>query len=202
MKKVMLFLGGFILISNALLAQEQTEETPKDNTIKGQFETLIRKSTNYRQAGKKYEVIRLIELEALQKGILDSISTINSNTIELKSTIAENETSISSLNAKLDETTKNLAQLTKEKDSMSFFGANVPKASYKIIVWCIIFGLLAFLLFFIYRFKNSNFLTQQAKSALVDVETEYEQHRRRSLEREQKVSRQLQDEINKNKKGV
>jgi len=57
-------------------------------------------------------------------------------------------------------------------------------------------------LFFIYRFKNSNFLTQQAKSALTDVEAEFEQHRRRSLEREQKISRELQDVINKNKKGA
>ena len=198
MKKIIIFLGGLLLIINPLKAQENTEDT----SIKGQFETIIRKSTNYRQGGKRYEVVRLLELEALRKNILDSISTANKNIINLRATIAENETSISSLNTKLDETTKNLNQLTEEKDSMSFFGAMVSKGTYKLIVWSIIFGLLAFLLFFIYRFKNSNFLTQQAKSALTDVEAEFEQHRRRSLEREQKISRELQDVINKNKKGA
>ena len=198
MKKIILFLGGLLLAINPLKAQEQTEDT----SISAQFETIIRKSTNYRQAGKRYEVVRLLELEALRKNILDSISTANKSIIDLRATIAENETSISSLNTKLDETTKNLSQLTEEKDSMSFFGAMVSKGTYKLIVWSIIFGLLAFLLFFIYRFKNSNFLTQQAKSALTDVETEFEQHRRRSLEREQKISRELQDVINKNKKGA
>jgi len=198
MKKIILFLGGLLLAINPLKAQEQTEDT----SISAQFETIIRKSTNYRQAGKRYEVVRLLELEALRKNILDSISTANKSIIDLRATIAENETSISSLNTKLDETTKNLNQLTEEKDSMSFFGAMVSKGTYKLIVWSIIFGLLAFLLFFIYRFKNSNFLTQQAKSALTDVETEFEQHRRRSLEREQKISRELQDVINKNKKGA
>ncbi|GMN09145.1 hypothetical protein MTsPCn9_03990 [Croceitalea sp. MTPC9] len=202
MKKIILFLGGLWLMSNPLNTYAQSQENQDDSSINSQFETLIRKSTNYRQAGKRYEVVRLIELEALRKNILDSISTSNSNIIELKSTIAENETNISSLNAKLDETTKNLNQLTEEKDSMSFFGAMVSKGTYKLIVWSIIFGLLSFLLFFIYRFKNSNFLTQQAKSALADVEEEFEQHRRRALEREQKISRQLQDEINKNKKGA
>jgi preprotein translocase subunit SecF len=198
MKKIIILLGGLLLAINPLKAQEQTEDT----SINTQFETIIRKSTNYRQGGKRYEVVRLLELEALRKNILDSISTSNNNIVNLRATIAENETSISSLNTKLDETTKNLTQLTEEKDSMSFFGAMVSKGTYKLIVWSIIFGLLAFLLFFIYRFKNSNFLTQQAKSALTDVETEFEQHRRRSLEREQKISRELQDVINKNKKGA
>jgi preprotein translocase subunit SecF len=198
MKKIIILLGGLLLAINPLKAQEQTEDT----SINTQFETIIRKSTNYRQGGKRYEVVRLLELEALRKNILDSISTSNNNIVSLRATIAENETSISSLNTKLDETTKNLTQLTEEKDSMSFFGAMVSKGTYKLIVWSIIFGLLAFLLFFIYRFKNSNFLTQQAKSALTDVETEFEQHRRRSLEREQKISRELQDVINKNKKGA
>lgn len=198
MKKIIILLGGLLLAINPLNAQEQTEDT----SINTQFETIIRKSTNYRQGGKRYEVVRLLELEALRKNILDSISTSNNNIVGLRATIAENETSISSLNTKLDETTKNLNQLTEEKDSMSFFGAMVSKGTYKLIVWSIIFGLLAFLLFFIYRFKNSNFLTQQAKSALTDVETEFEQHRRRSLEREQKISRELQDVINKNKKGA
>jgi septal ring factor EnvC (AmiA/AmiB activator) len=202
MKKTIFLLGGLLLMANPLKAQTQSTQIQDDPSINGQFETIIRKSTNYRQAGKRYEVVRLLELEALRKNILDSISTSNANITDLRATIAENETAISSLNTKLDETTKNLNQLTEEKDSMSFFGIMVSKGTYKLIVWSVIFGLLAFLLFFIYRFRNSNFLTQQAKSALSDVEAEFEQHRRRSLEREQKISRELQDEINKNKKGA
>jgi septal ring factor EnvC (AmiA/AmiB activator) len=201
MKKTIFLLGGLLLMANPLKAQTQSTQIQDDPSINGQFETIIRKSTNYRQAGKRYEVVRLLELEALRKNILDSISTSNANITDLRATIAENETAISSLNTKLDETTKNLNQLTEEKDSMSFFGIMVSKGTYKLIVWSVIFGL-AFLLFFIYRFRNSNFLTQQAKSALSDVEAEFEQHRRRSLEREQKISRELQDEINKNKKGA
>jgi hypothetical protein len=43
-------------------------------------------------------------------------------------------------------------------------------------------------------------VTKEAKRKLEDIETEFEDHRRIALEREQKVRRQLQDEINKNKK--
>ena len=202
MKKVVILIGCLLVAANALNAQEKNSKKPEDTSINGQFETIIRKSTNYRQGGKRYEVVRLLELEAMRENILDSISTSNKNIVNLRATIAENETSINTLNTKLDETTKNLITLTEEKDSLSFFGAMVSKGTYKLIVWSIIFGLLGYLLFFIYRFKNSNFLTQQAKSALADVENEFEQHRRRALEREQKISRQLQDEINKSRKGA
>ncbi len=200
MKNFLLFFSGVLLYFNTLNAQE--EPTVDDMTIKGQFETLVRKSTNYRQGGKRYEVVRLLELEAFQKNVLDTISAANNNISELQATIAKNETTLSSLNTKLDETSKKLGEVTSEKDSMSFFGLMVSKGSYKLIVWSIIFGLLVLFVLFVYKFKNSNALTQLAKANLADVEMEFEEHRRRALEREQKISRKLQDEINKNKKGA
>jgi hypothetical protein len=66
-------------------------------------------------------------------------------------------------------------------------------------MWSIIAGLFAFLLLFIYKFKGSNSSTREAKLRLDEVETEFEDHRRNALEREQKVRRQLQDELNKHK---
>ena len=201
MKKFLLVFICTVFCVITINAQEE-QTTTNDNTVKGQFETLIRKSTNYRQGGKRYEVVRLLELEAFQRNILDTIRVANTNIGELQATISENETALNSLNTRLDDTSKKLIELTAEKDSMSFFGVMVSKGTYKLIVWCIIFGLLIFLVLFIYKFKNSNTLTQQAKLALSDVEGEFEDHRRRALEREQKISRKLQDEINKNKKST
>lgn len=201
MKNLTIVLFVLSAFSYTLNAQNSSTSTPEDNSIQGQFETIIRKSTNYRQNGKRYEVVRLIELNALQKNVLDTIKTANGTIATLQATIAENETAISSLNAKLDETSNNLEKITEEKDSMPFFGSLVSKSTYKLIVWSIIVGLLIFLTFFILKFRSSNALTLQAKSALADLEEEYEQHRRRALEREQKISRELHDERNKNKKS-
>lgn len=201
MKTLSILFVGLLTSTMALQAQsKQNQTTPEDLTVKGQFETIIKRSTNYRQNGKRYEVVRLLELNALQKNVLDSLQSNNATITSLRATIAENETAISSLNTKLDETTKNLTTITEEKDSMPFFGSLVSKSTYKLIVWSIIIGLLILLAFFIFRFKNSNILTQQAKTALADLEEEYEQHRRRALEREQKISRELHDERNKNRK--
>ncbi|MEW2922338.1 tRNA (guanine-N1)-methyltransferase [Muricauda sp. ANG21] len=196
------------LIALALLApyfssfaQEEETSENQDMTIKGQFEEMERKSTNYRSGnGVPYEVIRLASLNEVKSNIFDTINTANKAIKDLSATIVANKAEIEDLNAKLQDTTNKLNTVTEEKDSISFFGALISKGTYNFILWSIIFALLLFLLFFIYRFKNSNFLTQQAKSALADLEQEYEQHRRRALEREQKISRQLQDELNKQKK--
>lgn len=185
-----------------LTAQEDDTPVSGNQSLKEQFEELERKSTNYRSGnGVPYEVIKLSGLNELKANIFDTINTANKTIKDLSATITANTAEIESLNSKLQETTNKLNEVTEEKDSISFFGALISKGTYNFILWSIIFGLLLLLLFFIYRFRNSNFLTQQAKSALAELEEEYENHRRRALEREQKISRQLQDELNKQKKA-
>ena len=200
MKRIQIVLTITLLVSLLTIsAQEQNPEETTDKTLVTQFEELEIKSGNYSANGVRYEVVRIGDLYRIKSNIFDSINTANASIKNLTATITSNKAEIVDLNAKLLETTNNLNKVTKEKDSMSFFGALVSKGTYKLILWGVIVGLLLFLLFFIYRFRNSNFLTQQAKSALADLEKEYEDHRRRALEREQRINRQLQDELNKQK---
>ncbi|MEM7381669.1 MAG: tRNA (guanine-N1)-methyltransferase [Bacteroidota bacterium] len=178
----------------------QQELSLDKGNIDSQFDFIYKKSGNYRAEGKRYEVVRVINLDKLRKNVIDSINAANAKKSELNATIATHEATITSLNNKLEDTTSNLNSVTAEKDSMSFLGLQVSKGTYNGILWTIIAGLLALLLLFIYKFRRSNILTQLAKYNLSELETEYEDHRRRALEREQRISRQLQDEINKYKK--
>ncbi|MEK6154346.1 tRNA (guanine-N1)-methyltransferase [Flavobacteriaceae bacterium 3-367] len=198
-----LFIVIALLTFNLQFAQETDGENLSldQGPISSQFEYLIKKSGNYRAEGKRYEVVRVIYLDKLRQNVLDSLNAANKIKGELNATISGHESTISSLNSKLLETSNSLTSVTEEKDSMSFFGALVSKSTYNFILWTIIGGLLLMLLLFIYKFRNSNILTQEAKTTLSELEVEYEQHRRRALEREQKISRQLQDEINKYKKS-
>jgi len=198
------FVVLFSLALVSVTAQETVATDPvlslDTGSIDNQFQYIYKKSGNYRADGKRYEVIRVISLDKLRKNVLDSLSGYNSRISELKTTIAGNESTINSLNSKLTETTTSLEGVTEEKDSMSFLGMSVSKVSYNTILWSIIAGLLALMLLFMFKFKRSNILTQEAKSSLSELEEEYEDHRRRALEREQKINRQLQDERNKQKK--
>lgn len=181
--------------------QEEDELSLDGGTIESQFQYLYKNSGNYNADGRRYEVVRIINLDKLRDNVLDSINAANTTRTQLKATISGHESTINSLNEQLKETTDNLTSVTEEKDSMAFLGIQVSKGTYNFILWTIILGLLLLLLLFIYKFRRSNFLTQEAKANLSDLESEYEDHRRRALEREQRISRQLQDEINKYRKS-
>ena len=141
------------------------------------------------------------EPEASSQNVSDTLNLLTKKNAELLTKINENDKTINSLNQKLSETSNNLTSVTEEKDNMSFLGILISKGAYSAILWTIITSLFLLLLFFIYKFRSSNNLTQVAKTNLAELEVEYEEHRRRALEREQKISRQYQDEINKNKKA-
>lgn len=196
---VILFAAFTITFANSL-AQNNTIKTINNGTLKEQYQILLDKSGNYNANGNRYKVIKLITLNNFNANITDSLDIAAKTIVELKNNLAENATALEALKSKLNETSTQLTTLTNEKDSMTFIGALVSKGTYKAIMWSAVFALLFALVFFIYKFRKSNYITTQAKESLATLENEYEQHRRRALEREQKISRELHDERNKNRK--
>lgn len=187
---------AFIFIfTQSIIAQENLPEQP--NTVENQFNELYKKSNNY----QIYKVIKKNEYLRLQKSILDSIKVIKTDAASKQVKINEQQKSITELQTKIDTLNSDLATSIGKEDAISFIGIPLNKATYNTIVWGIIFALLAGLAFFIYRFNNSNVVTKETKSLLADTEEEFEQYKRKSIEKEQKLRRQLQDEINK-QRGV
>lgn len=187
----------FSIISLITYAQDSTEPVMSldDGPIDNQFQYVIKKSGNYQE----YEVIKKVWINKLRKNVADSLNKIKLEINQLNNQINTQQGEISGLKSQLSTTNGNLEQTTKEKESISFFGNLIKKGLYKTIMWGIVAVLTVLLLTFIYKFRNSNIITQEARSSLSDLEEEFEQHRGRSLEREQKLSRQLQDELNKQK---
>src|SRR3546814_14452664 len=63
-------------------------------------------------------------------------------------------------------------------------------------MWGVILWLGALLLFFIYRYKRNHIVTAEAMRNLEETRQEFETHRKKALEREQKLNRRLPDELN------
>ncbi|HPF96843.1 MAG: tRNA (guanine-N1)-methyltransferase [Flavobacteriaceae bacterium] len=187
------------LFSIQLLSAQETNEDQlslNEGTLDNQFEYVIQKSNNYQD----YKVIKKTWLYALKAHTMDSLKAIQSDLKNTQATVDSQAKEISDLKNNLTSTQSTLDFTNKEKDSMSLFGIQMSKSGYNILLWGIIGILLALLGFFIYKFKNSNTITKESKKALADIELEFEEHRKVALEREQKVRRQLQDELNKQKK--
>lgn len=199
---LLLFLTFFTVHIHAQNETTNTNETLSldSGTIESQFEYLTTKSNGWRdERGQRYEVIRVQWIEKLKNNTIDSLKAIQKTLQDTNMVVATQHDEIARLKTDLASTQGNLEQTKIEKDNMSLFGIQMSKSGYNGLMWSIILGLLVIALFFIYKFKNSNAITQEANKSLAETESEFEEHRRVALEREQKVRRQLQDEIIKNK---
>ena len=171
-------------------------------TIDNQFEYILKRSGNFKGTnGQPYEAVKRSMFLALRAHTMDSLRTVHKNLAETQTVVKTQAKEISGLKANLSNTQTDLDTTNSEKNNMALFGMQMSKINYNVLMWSIIGGLLALLLLFIYKFKNSNAITREANHNLAEIEEEFEDHRRTALEREQKVRRQLQDEINKQKKG-
>lgn len=199
---VILIVTFSLQLSNSQTNISDTDEQYSLNSgnIDSQFEYIFRKSGNFKGTnGQKYEAVKQAWLLKLKANVLDSLKTTYKNLENSKVTVNNQVKEIEDLKAKLGNTQTTLDQTNSEKNNMALLGMQTSKTNYNVIMWSIIAALTGLLLFFIFKFKGSNSATRDAKHKLEEVETEFEEHRRVALEREQKVRRQLQDEINKNK---
>ncbi|HHB78674.1 MAG TPA: tRNA (guanine-N1)-methyltransferase [Saprospiraceae bacterium] len=161
--------------------------------IADQFQFLYTRSNNY----QNYKVIKREWLNKLKSHVVDSLNTFKKDLADERLLVGTQKDEIDALNSKLTKANETINTLENEKSSVRFLGMQMNKNAYKGLVWTIIGGLLGTLLFFIYRFKNSNTVTVTTKNHLEELRTEFEAYKKRALEREQKVRRELQNVLNK-----
>ncbi|MCX7547465.1 tRNA (guanine-N1)-methyltransferase [Xanthomarina sp. F1114] len=191
-------LFALCIISFNTYAQNQTDDEKlslSSGNIDNQFDYVIKRSNNYQD----YKVVKANWLYTLKSHTLDSLKAIQIQLDSTKLVIKNQADEMASLKTNLTNTQQDLEKTTDEKNNMALFGLQMSKSNYNVLMWSIIGVLLACLLLFIYKFKNSNVVTNEAKKALSEIEDEFDEHRKVALEREQKVRRQLQDELNKQK---
>ena len=188
-----------LFISFPIFAQTETDTEPKPSldggTLESQFDYLYRRSSSYQE----YKVVKKTSYQKIKSNVLDSMTVLKKDLSDTKKLVEVQGNEIKSLKEDLQTTNNNLTAVTKEKDNIKFLGMPMTKSSYNTLLWSIIFSLVALLLFFIFKFRSSNAITTQAQDLLADTEKEFEAYKAKALEREQKVRRELQDELNKQK---
>ena len=179
----------------------QTNMSLENATIETQFDYVLSKSGDFIGSnGQMYEAVKLSLFQTLRAHTLDSLNTAHKTLANAQAIVKLQANQIDSLQTTLSKTKSDLESLTSKKNSMSFLGLQMSKIWYNILIFTIILSLLALLILFVFKFKYSNVVTKNAEKALKDTEEAFENHRKTALEREQKVRRQLLDEINKQKK--
>ena len=146
-------------------------------------------------------MIKRSEFVSFQKNILDSVVNLKKDLVTKQLRIENHSKSSNALKEEIKSLKENLSLSIEKEDAISLLGMSLKKGTYNSILWGIISLLLIALSFFIFKFSNSYVVTKEAKDSLTDVENEFEHYKKKSIEKEQKLRRQLQDEINK-QRGV
>lgn len=181
-----------LTIVSCFITQAQNPETTA-NTIDVQFKNLIEESNDFQE----YKIIDQAKISQVRKNTNEHIQKLNENISLLKSSITTKDNKIGSLEKELAEANTELSKVKAERNSMNFLGIQTNKGVYNTIVWAIV-GVLGFLFVLMsMRFKSSNATTKEAKNELKLVEDELEDIRHKSIEKVQKLGRELQDERNK-----
>jgi hypothetical protein len=194
-KKMKLFFTSILLILNVQINFSQENDTIEPKTIEGQFDKIFKVSATF----QNYKIVGKDEFLSLKKNVLDSVKKFRKAFLNIENLLKNERENIAYLNETLTQKTLELDNALFKENSISLFGAPLNKFTYSFILWTIIIGFGAGIVFFVFKFLKSNVIAKQAQDSLLIVEEEFEIHRKNSIEREQKLRRQLQDEINKHR---
>ena len=191
MKSIYLFSIALFILVPSFAQQKDT------SSVKEKFNLIYNTSSSY----KEFKVIRKSRFLNLRDQVSDSIKLLN-NELELKGEkINILEQDLNNINKVLLNSIAEKTAAIEMKNSIFFFGLKLHKSSYKFMNWMIFTLLVGALSFFIYKYKSSYQIILSAKESLQESEEELVKFKKKSMENDQKLRRQLQDEINK-QRGV
>lgn len=203
LSKILISFVFLLFTSITVFSQNNNENQGSLNsgTIESQFDYLYKKSPKWTDpnSGQRYKTVKVNNLFKFKSNVIDSLKLGRKNLSETQKIVDTQKSEINALKLELGTTNENLTSVTKEKDSIHFMGIPLSKTGYNTILWSIIAALGVLLALFIIKFKRSNIITVNANKRRDGIEMEYEDYRQKAIEREQKLRRELQDELNKQK---
>lgn len=191
MKKSILF-----AICTLSFIPSANSQTFKDS-IDEQFIGLTQQSSNW----QNYKVVEKGKLHQLHQNVLIGVQELQKQIEDRNAEFEEQTIIVNEITAKLVTTETALTEALERENNLEVLGLATSKSSFKVLM-CVIIGILLLSLGMLYiQFKKSYSDTKDARKKLEETDLELEDLKKRSLEREQKIRRQLQDEINKNRKS-
>lgn len=166
-------------------------------TIEKSIDSLYNRSSSW----EFYKIVKKDRYLNLKKEILDTLAIYKKEIANQSSVIQIKNDSLKKSKEVIDILSSELNQAIASKNEIKIVGVTLGKSTYQYIVWGIIGVLIVVLVYFIVKFNQSHVVTKNAQSELEVLEEEFAAHKKKAMTKEQKLRRQLQDEINK-QRGV
>jgi hypothetical protein len=148
-----------------------------------------------------YRAIREDVFLKMKQNVKDTLSASRLEAERLQNQILEQDSQIDSLNADLSNTRNERDDAIKNRDSLSFLGIQMGKGLYNVIMWLMVLGLAFLTVILVLLYKRSHLVTKEVKEILGSTQEEFEQYRKTSREKYEKLVISHHNEIMKLKKG-
>ncbi len=191
----MKFIYLFAFLTLSLTTFSRDDDAWKEaESIKKQYE--IRKENLKFYGG--YYLLTEPQLKEYFETLADTISDKKAIIKAHEITISNQATQINKLTLDLKSTQESLEASLKREDSIMSFWGETSKVAFATVMYVLVFLLIGIAAFMFLLFARSNKLTVAAQSDYEKLNEDYEAHKKRALEREMKINRELQTERNKN----
>jgi len=192
MKGLFFFLISLV-ISSAAFSQKSAEALQGDHTLRERYFLMKSKSQSYGE----YKVIKETVLDGVWKIMQDtlaakqgSIKTANTNIKDLKAQLDKT-------NATLNEKERSMEQVLHASTHINVLGIDLAKGAFISIAAITVAGLLVLLGLIIGRMKLQSKSLSERSLAVTALTNEFDEYKHRAMDRQTKLSRELQDERNK-----
>lgn len=149
------------------------------------------------QTFQDYKVIKEVRLDEFWKMTMDSVVKQRQAIKQSQLTIGLLTKQLAATGASVKTIQASMADLVHDSTHISFFGIPFNKWLFNVLVLAVVAGLSLFIVLLLGRTRLVNNAMKEKLDSLQSITDEFEQYKRKALEKEKKLSRELQTERNK-----
>ena len=204
------FLSLFFVLSVSVANAQGTskESAAATENLARQFNKLKANSNSYSENNKTYKVVDVSALDAFWKNVQESFEAreqklkqagvqTEQDLVQAKDSIAAQQEQLQELKQQYAAKEQEVQQNIHDVANLSVLGIDMEKQTYVIISFVVIITLLILLGIIMLQYKSSKSVADEKRKAYDDVHQEYDDYKKGAREKELKLKRELQTEMNR-----
>jgi hypothetical protein len=145
----------------------------------------------------EYKVIKRDILDGVWKIAMDSLQKEKAARMQANSTIAQLRGEVASADQKIKQADASVAASDYERSHLSILGIPMAKTFFVTAMFVLVIGLLIALITILASLRVLRKSVKEKDNTIYGLTSEFDEFRKKALQKEMKISRELQDERNK-----
>jgi hypothetical protein len=182
-----------LIVSESCFAQKPSEVLQGTHSLRERYLLMKSKSQSYGE----YKVIKETTLDGVWRIMQDSIAAKNKAIVVANTNIKDLNAELNKTIATLKEKEQSMTDILHASTHINVLGMDLGKGAFISMVGIIIAGLIVFLGVVIGRMKLQSKALSERNLAVSALTSEFDEYKHRAMDKQTKLSRELQDERNK-----